>query len=104
LLSKLNAFSLFFHSSKLYSYSLQDATKGPSQNVSSIWKAKDQRYSIMTWKTDLILYFLAQILIYVSCSGASSIYASCKVVREHICGKIYDFGSGFIKKVVDKYA
>jgi hypothetical protein len=52
----------------------------------------------MTWKPDLILYFLAQILIYTSCSGEESTYASCKAVREHICGKIYIFGSGFIKK------
>jgi hypothetical protein len=41
---------------------------------------------------------MAQILIYASCSGASRVYASCKAVREHICGKIYVFGSGFIKK------
>jgi hypothetical protein len=34
----------------------------------------------------------------VSCNGASSVYTSCKVVREHICGKIYIFGFGFIKK------
>jgi hypothetical protein len=43
----------------------------------------------VTCKPDLILYFLAQITIYASCSGGSSIYASCKVVRECICGKIY---------------
>jgi len=52
----------------------------------------------MTWKPDLILYFLAQIPIYVSCSGEKSIYSSCKAVRERICGKIYIFGFGFIKK------
>jgi hypothetical protein len=52
----------------------------------------------MTWKPNLILYFLAQIPIYVSCSGVASIYASCKVVRKHICRKIYNFVSGFIKK------
>jgi hypothetical protein len=52
----------------------------------------------VTWKPDLILYFLAQIPIYTSCSGATSVYASCKAVRERICGKIYIFGSGFIKK------
>jgi hypothetical protein len=34
----------------------------------------------------------------MSCSGATSVYASCKEVRERICGKIYIFGSGFIKK------
>jgi hypothetical protein len=53
---------------------------------------------------DLILYFLAQILIYTICSGASSVYTSCKAVRERICGKIYNFGYGFIKKGVDKFA
>jgi hypothetical protein len=58
----------------------------------------------VTSKPDLIFYFLAQIPIYVSCSGASSIYTSCKAVRECICGNIYNFGSGFIKKEVDKYA
>jgi hypothetical protein len=52
----------------------------------------------VTWKPDLILYFLAQILIYVSCSGATSVYASCKAVRERICGKIYFFFSRFIKR------
>jgi hypothetical protein len=52
----------------------------------------------MTWNPDLIFYFLAQIPIYMSCSGASSIYASCKAVREHICGKIYILVYGFIKK------
>jgi uncharacterized BrkB/YihY/UPF0761 family membrane protein len=82
----------------LCSYSLQNATEGSSRNVSSIWKAKDQRSFVVTWKLDLILYFLAQIPIYVSCNGASSVYTSCKVVREHICGKIYIFGFGFIKK------
>jgi hypothetical protein len=51
----------------------------------------------VTWKPDLILFFLAQISIYASCSGATSIYASCKAIRERICGKIYIFGSGFIK-------
>jgi hypothetical protein len=90
--------SPLFHSSKLCSYSLQNAIEGPSQNVSSIWKAKDQRSSIVTWKPDLILYFLAQIPIYASCSGASSVYASCIAVRECICGKMYIFSSGFIKK------
>ena len=58
----------------------------------------------MTWKPDLILYFLAQILIYASCSGATSVYASCKAIRKRICGKIYNFGLGFIKKGVDKFA
>jgi hypothetical protein len=87
-----------FHSSKLCSYSLQNATEGSSQNVSSTWKAKDQRSSIVTWKLDLILYFLAQILIYVSCNGEPSIYASSIAVRESICGKMYIFSSGFIKK------
>jgi hypothetical protein len=40
----------------------------------------------MTWKPDLILYFLAQIPIYASCSGATSVYTSFKAVRERICG------------------
>jgi hypothetical protein len=56
----------------------------------------------MKWKPDLIFYFLAQIPIYASCSGASSIYASCKEVRKRIYEKIYNFVSGFIKKEVDK--
>jgi hypothetical protein len=58
----------------------------------------------VTWKPNLVLYFLAKIPIYTSCSGASSIYASCKAVRERICGKIYNFGSGIIKKGFDKSA
>jgi hypothetical protein len=52
----------------------------------------------VTWKPDLIFYFLAQIPIYLSCSGEKSVYASFKEVRERICGKIYIFGFGFIKK------
>jgi hypothetical protein len=36
--------------------------KGRVENISSIWKAKDQRSYVVTWKLDLILYFLAQIL------------------------------------------
>jgi hypothetical protein len=52
----------------------------------------------MTWKLDLLLYFLSQIPLYARCSGASSVYASCKAVREHICGKIYIFGPGLNKK------
>jgi hypothetical protein len=90
--------SPLFDSSKLCSYSLQNETKGSSRNVSSAWKAKDQIHFVVTWKLDLILYFLAQILMYTSCSGAASVYASCKAVRERICGKIYIFCSGFIKK------
>ena len=43
----------------------------------------------MTWKPDLILYFLAQILMYTGCSGSASIYASCIAYRERICGKTY---------------
>jgi hypothetical protein len=52
----------------------------------------------VTWKPNLFLYFLAQIPIYASCSGEESVYASCKAVRDRICGKIYIFSSGFIKK------
>ena len=52
----------------------------------------------MTWKLDLILYFLAQILIYTRCSGETSIYASCKAVRERICGKIYVLALDLSKK------
>jgi hypothetical protein len=52
----------------------------------------------MTKKPNLILYFLAQILIYASCSGAARIYTSCKAVRMNICGKIYNFGSGLSKR------
>jgi hypothetical protein len=95
---KVECFLFFFHSSKLFSYSLQNAAEGPSRNVSSIWKAKDQRSFVVTWKPDCILYFLAQIPIYASCSGVASVYASWKVVRECICEKKYIFGSGFIKK------
>jgi hypothetical protein len=90
--------SPLFHSLKLCSYSLQNATEGLSQNISSIWKAKDHRYSFVTWKLDLILYFLAQILIYARCNGAISVYTSCTTDRERICGKMYIFSSGFIKK------
>ena len=76
--------SILFHILKLFSYSLQNATEGLSQNVSSIWKAKDQRSSIMTWKPNLIFYFLAQIPMYVGCSGAAIIYASYITDRESI--------------------
>jgi hypothetical protein len=74
------------------------ASRMQLQNISSIWKAKDHRSSVVTCNPNLILYFLAQISIYMRCSGASSIYASFKAVRECICGKIYVFGSRFIKK------
>jgi hypothetical protein len=90
--------SLLFHSSERFSYSLQNATEGPSQNVSSIWKAKDQRSSVVTWKPDFILYFLAQILMYTGCSGASYVYTCCIVDRARICGKLCIFISSFIKK------
>ena len=64
---EVNNFSIVTFLSKLISlsfsiarnwllYSLQNAIEGPSQNVSSIWKAKDQRYSVMIWKPDI--YFL----------------------------------------------
>jgi len=56
-LSKLNAFSPFFHSLELCSYSLQNATEGLSQNVFNIWKAKDHRSLIVTWKPDFIFVF-----------------------------------------------
>jgi hypothetical protein len=52
LLSKLNSFS-FSIAHNLSLYSLQNATEGPSQNVSSIWKAKDQRSHVVTWKPDI---------------------------------------------------
>jgi hypothetical protein len=90
--------SPLFHSSELCFYSFHNATEGPSQNVSSIWKAKDQRYPVVTCKLDFILYFLAQIPMYVGCSGAANVYTSCIEDRECICGKIYIFGSGLIKK------
>jgi hypothetical protein len=49
--------SLLFHSSELCFYSLQNATEGPSQNVSSMWKAKDQISHVVTWKPDSIFVF-----------------------------------------------
>jgi hypothetical protein len=52
----------------------------------------------VTWKPDLILYFLAQISIYAICSGATSVYASCIEIRERICGKMYILSSEFIKR------
>jgi hypothetical protein len=52
LLSKLNSFS-FSTAQNWLLYSLQNATEGPIQNVSSIWKAKDQISPVMTWKPDI---------------------------------------------------
>jgi hypothetical protein len=52
LLSKLNFFS-FSIARNWPLYSLKNATEGQSRNISSIWKAKDQRYSIVTWKLDI---------------------------------------------------
>jgi hypothetical protein len=52
LLSKLNYFSLSI-ARNWPIYSLQNGTEGPSRNVSSIWKAKDQRYPVVTWKPDI---------------------------------------------------
>jgi hypothetical protein len=49
--------SPIFHGSKLCSYSLQNATERLSQNVSSIWKAKDQRSLVVIWKPDSIFVF-----------------------------------------------
>jgi hypothetical protein len=49
--------SPLFHSSKLFSYSLQNAIEGPSWNASSIWKAKDQRSLVVTWKPNSIFVF-----------------------------------------------
>jgi hypothetical protein len=48
-LSKLNYFS-FSIARDWPLYNLQNAIEGPSQNVSSIWNAKDQRSPIITWK------------------------------------------------------
>jgi hypothetical protein len=67
----------------LCSYSLQDATEGSSQNVSSIWKDKDQRSPVVTWKPDLILYFLAQIPMYAVVVD-QQVYASYIADRERI--------------------
>jgi hypothetical protein len=77
--------SLFFHSSELRFYSLKNATEGPSQNVSGMGKAKDQRSLIMTWKPDSILYFLAQISMYMGYSGESCVYSCCIADRVRIC-------------------
>jgi hypothetical protein len=63
-----------------------------------MWKAKDHRSPIMTWKPDSILYFLAKIPMYVGCSGAAYVYAGCIEDRALICGKMCIFGFGFIKK------
>jgi hypothetical protein len=62
-LSKLNSFS-FSIARNWPIYSLQNGTEGPSQNVSSIWKAKDHRSPVVTWKPDINFHFLAQILMY----------------------------------------
>jgi hypothetical protein len=52
LISKLNSFS-FSIARNWPLYSLKNATEGPSQNVSSIWKVKDQRSPVMTWKPNI---------------------------------------------------
>jgi hypothetical protein len=51
-LSKLNYFS-FSITQNWPLYSLQNGTEGMSQNVSSIWKSKDQRSPAVTWKPDI---------------------------------------------------
>jgi hypothetical protein len=38
-------------------YSLKNGNEGPSQNVSSIWKAKDHRSPVVTWKPDINFHF-----------------------------------------------
>jgi hypothetical protein len=68
-----------------------------------MWKAKDKRSSVVTWKPDLILYFLAQISMYVGFSGATSVYTSCIVDRESICGKMYTLDLDSSKRD-DKFA
>jgi hypothetical protein len=56
LLSKLNYFS-FSIARNWPIYSLQNGTEGSSQNVSSIWKAKDQISPVVTWKPDIEFSF-----------------------------------------------
>jgi hypothetical protein len=51
LLSKLNSFS-FSITQNLPIYILKNVTEGWIQNVSSIWKAKDKRSPVVTWKID----------------------------------------------------
>jgi hypothetical protein len=53
LLSKLNS-SPFLHSLDMAHLYPSHGTKGPSQNVSSLWKVKDRGSHDMTWKPDTI--------------------------------------------------
>jgi hypothetical protein len=96
-LSKLN-FLCFSIAWNCPIYSLQNRTKGSSRNVSSIWKAKDHRSTIMTWKPNINFHFLAQILIYTGRSGVACIYACCIVCKMHTCGKIFVFSSRSYKQ------
>jgi hypothetical protein len=52
LLSKLNCLS-FSTTRNWIIYRLQNETEGSSQKVYSIWKAKDKRYPIVTWKPNI---------------------------------------------------
>ena len=51
-LSNLNYFS-FSIAWNWPIYSLQNGTKELSRDISSIWKAKDKRSPIVTWKPDI---------------------------------------------------
>jgi hypothetical protein len=77
---------------------ISNGTKGLSRNVSNIWKAKDHRSPIVTWKPDINFHFGAKILMYMGCSGATYVYACCIVGKVYTCGKICIFSSGIYKQ------
>ena len=97
LLSKLNS-SPLFHSSNFSHLQLSSVIEGSSQNVSNIWKAKDHRSPVVTWKPNTIFHFWAQILMYVGCSGEAYVYSCCIVGKVRTCGKKCIFISGICKK------
>jgi uncharacterized BrkB/YihY/UPF0761 family membrane protein len=86
LLSKLNSLSFSIARNWLL-YSLQNGTEGLIRNISSMWKAKDQRSHVVTWKPEILFYFLAQIPMYVGCSRAAYLYACCIVCKMRTSGK-----------------
>jgi hypothetical protein len=69
-----------------------------SRNVSSIWKAKDRRSLVMTWKPDTIFHFWAQIPMYTGCSGAAYVYECYIVGKVRTCGKNVFFSSEILQK------
>ena len=55
-LSKLNYYPLFHRSDFAHLYP-SSGTEGSSQNISSLWKTKDQISLVVTWKPDSIFVF-----------------------------------------------